>query len=285
MMRGIGVILVLISTMNYSVAQKSIATLLSAKGEAYVIRNRVKTEITVPYLFIYKDKVVVEKGDFVLLLCNSEEKALSSGDEYTFKDDIECYSTDVFDKILQESRVLSLENRSVISRSSKTLSLAVFPKSSKMIEGTDSEIKWQFNNSNTRSVSVVLYNMESEDVIYKRDSVTSNVLNLKGIDLKSGKHYYWIIKPDGDTEEYLGVVSVISETDIKSIKQFKLKTKFDFIRAYSYYADVENQFLLYDVLLEANYKYPDTELFRYLLKIHTGFDVPLYNTKNPNRKF
>ncbi|MCT4636376.1 MAG: hypothetical protein N4A72_01595 [Bacteroidales bacterium] len=284
-MRGIVIILTLIFTMNYSVAQKSIATLLSVKGEAYVVRNRVKTEITIPYLFIYKDKIVVEEGGLTLLLCNGEEKTLKSGEEHTFNDDEMCSNAGLFDRILEESKVLNLQNRSAVSRSNTIKSITVFPKSSKMVEGTDSEIEWQVNSKRIKEVSMVLYDMETEDVVFRKDNITATKVNLKGMNLKRGRHYYWIIKPGGNTKEYLGVVSVVSEIDVKKPEEFGLQSRLDFIKAYSYFAEIENQFMLHDILSEANYRYPDTDLFKYLLKLHTGFDTPLYNTKNPNRKF
>lgn len=284
-MRGIGIILALIFTFSYSVAQKSIATLLSVKGEAYVVRNRVKTEVTIPYLFIYKDKVVAKEGDLTFLLCTGEEKTLKPGDEYTFAEEEKCSNAGLFDKIVEESKVLNLQNRSAVSRSNTIKSITVFPKSSKMVEGTDSEIEWQFNSKRVKSVSMVLYDMENENVVFRKDKITATSVNLKGMNLKRGKHYYWIIKPNGDTREYLGVVSVVSEVDVKNPEEFGLQSRLDFIKAYSYFAEIENQFMLHDILSEANYRYPDTDLFKYLLTLHTGFDIPLYNTKNPNRKF
>ena len=96
------------------------------------------------------------------------------------------------------------------------------------------------------------------------DRIKSKEVSLKDVGFKPGKSYYWSLKARDVLD--IGIINVWTDEKQAELKKFTYNEKIDYLTAYNYYKEQE---LMYDarhVLKMAIGKYPESDLFVYLLE-------------------
>ena len=139
-----------------------------------------------------------------------------------------------------------------------------FPSLSGLIDGSYAEVVLNVDVNAGFQLSLEVYDQENDELVWYLDRIKSKEVSMKDVDFKPGKSYYWSLKARDVLD--IGIINVWTDEKKADLKKFSFKDKIDYLTAYNYYKDQE---LMYDarhVLKLAIGKYPESDLFEYLLE-------------------
>jgi hypothetical protein len=139
-----------------------------------------------------------------------------------------------------------------------------FPSLSGLTDGSRAEVVLNVDVNANFNLALEVFDQGTDEMVWKLDRIQSKVVSLKEVDFKPGKSYYWSLRARDVLD--IGIINVLTEEQKGELETFTLENKVDFLAAYDYYKANE---LMYDaryVLKKAIKKYPESDLFEYLLE-------------------
>ena len=250
-------------------SQNNTAAFLSFKGDGYYKRVTKKEKLSSPMFFKSGDKIELTKGNATLLISNGSEVNLRVGTEFKIPQLKKNEMLVSFDASLFQDYMVQSQSNSSITIRGDSVALNLYPISSKIILSKNNKILW-FTNSEKLNFKFVIYDANTLDEVFVKDNFSESEIELKSLGLSLGLDYTWILAIKGTNTEQLGFISILSASEILKQPKFELKTKIDYIKAYTYYEKNEFYFEAYNVIEKANFKYPKIDLFKLMMNKMNG---------------
>lgn len=268
-MKNLIVLSIFIFAAHIGISQNNAAAFLSYRGQGEYMRGNTNAQLKFPMLFNGGDKIKLTNGNAKLLIADGSEVNLAQGKEFIIPNLKKEEIIIELDASVFQDYVVPSQSNSIVSLRSASSSLIIFPISSKVIKAENAVIFFS-ESINSSEISFKLFNSNTFKVIYETDKLTGKILELDSLPLEKGIDYNWIIKLKGQNEKQLGIVSVLSDKEIAKLPKFEFNREIDYIKAYRYYEKNEFYFEAYNIIQTATRKYPDIDLFKYMLKKMRG---------------
>ncbi|GEM_PF-4171334 len=273
-MRRIGLycMLFLISLATLGQGSKDyVAMLFSLDGEGVYTRDGKSENLMVPQNFLKGDKILLSSGTATLMLFSGDEVNLKANEEYTISGstgtagESEKSSTfqSVSELIDEDHERISQRNAAYKVRGAFS-AVKAFPSISGLIDGSYAEVVLNMDVNADFQLSLEVYDQETDEQVWYLDRIKTKEVSLKDVNFKSGKSYYWSLKARDVLD--IGIINVWTDKKKSELKEFAFNEKIDYLTAYNYYKEQE---LMYDarhILKLAIQKYPESDLFEYLLE-------------------
>lgn len=273
-MRRIGLYCMLLLVSLASMGQGSkdyVAMLFSLDGEGVYTREGKSENLMVPQNFLKGDKILLSSGTATLMLFSGDEENLKANEEYTVSSstgtggESEKSSTfqSVSELIDEDHERISQRNAAYKVRGAFS-AVKAFPSLSGLIDGSYAEVVLNVDVNAGFQLSLEVYDQGTDEVVWKLDRITAKEVSLKDVDFVPGESYYWSLKARDVLD--IGIINVWTDEKKSELKKFAFNEKIDYLTAYNCYKEQE---LMYDarhVLKLAIRKYPESDLFEYLLE-------------------
>lgn len=273
-MRRIGLYCMLLLFSITTLGQGSkdyVAMLFALDGEGVYTRDGKSENLMVPQNYLKGDKILLSSGTATLMLFSGDEITLKANEEYTVSGttggagDSEKSTTlqSVSELIDEDHERISQRNAAYKVRGAFS-AVKAFPSLSGLIDGSYAEVVLNVDVDAGFQLSLEVYDQETDEIIWYLDRIKTKEVSLRDVDFKPGKSYYWSLKARDVLD--IGIINVWSDEKKSDLKEFAFNEKIDYLTAYNYYKDKE---LMYDarhVLKVAIEKYPESDLFLYLLE-------------------
>ncbi len=246
------------------VAQNNSAALLSFEGEGNYYRGRKNANLKFPMLFNSGDKIKLTKGNASLLIADGSEINLKAGREFQIPHLKKDEMLVTLDASIFQDYVVQSQSNSLITVRGDSVSLTLYPISSKVINPKNSEIFW-LTNSKKLNYNFVIDHASTLSEVYRKEGFFDLKIELKQMNLLPGVEYTWTLSVKDSKLEQFGLISVLTDEERLGLPKFKLVSKMDYIKAYQYYEKNEFYFDAYNLIEKATRKYPKTDLFKYML--------------------
>lgn len=273
-MRRIGLYCMLLLVSSITMGQSSkdyVAMMFSLDGEGVYTRDGKSETLMVPQNYLKGDKILLSSGTATLMLFSGDEVTLKANEEYTVSTtaggagDSEKSSTlqSVSELIDEDHERISQRNAAYKVRGAFS-AVKAFPSLSGLIDGSYAEVVLNVDVNAGFQLSLEVYEQETDEMVWYLDRVKTKEVSLKDVNFKPGKSYYWSLKARDVLD--IGIINVWTDEKKSELKKFAFKEKIDYLTAYNYYKEQE---LMYDaryVLKMAIQKYPESDLFEYLME-------------------
>jgi len=248
-----------------------VAMLFSLDGEGVYTRDGKSENLMVPQNFLKGDKILLSSGTATLMLFSGDEVNLKANEEYTISGstgtagESEKSSTfqSVSELIDEDHERISQRNAAYKVRGAFS-AVKAFPSISGLIDGSYAEVVLNMDVNADFQLSLEVYDQETDEQVWYLDRIKTKEVSLKDVNFKSGKSYYWSLKARDVLD--IGIINVWTDKKKSELKEFAFNEKIDYLTAYNYYKEQE---LMYDarhILKLAIQKYPESDLFEYLLE-------------------
>ncbi|NOQ28213.1 MAG: hypothetical protein GQ564_22855 [Bacteroidales bacterium] len=247
-----------------------LALLLAIKGEAYVNSKSGENRLNIPYFFENNDVITVKTGSVELLQANGEEIKLEAGKTHkiTLGKDTESLKIDEFYINLSKERYFTQsQSNSALTVRGQSVNVVLFPISSKLANIDNAFITVDFKTTEEVIVELEVFNMLNNELVYSNKNISKTEIALNEIPLQQGHDYIWMIKADEKETDQIGLITYLDKTKQETLQQFELNNKIDFLKAYQYYTNNELWFAAKHTIKLGTEKYPETDLFGYLMKV------------------
>lgn len=252
-------------------SQDFVAMLFSLDGEGQYTRDGKSEAMMVPQNYMKGDKILLSSGTATLMLFSGDEMNLKTNEEYIVsgsKDtSVESEKSSTFQSVSElideDHGRISQRNAAYKVRGAFS-AVKAFPSLSGLIDGSNAEVVLNVDVNASFQLSMEVYDQESDELVWKLDRIQAKEVSLKEVDFVPGKSYYWSLKARDVLD--IGIINVLTDEEKAQLQKFSFNQKIDYLTAYNYYKENE---LLYDarhVLKVAIRKYPDSDLFEYLLE-------------------
>ena len=259
------VILIIFCFIMQTQAQTNSAILISFSGAGDCKRGSKIIELKFPILFNSGDKIKLQRGKAEFLLANSKEVNINSGIEYIVPKIKKAEMIVELDaSVFQDFIIQSQSNSSITMLRGDSLSLSLYPISSKVTNIEKSEIIWHFDEEDA-SFDFELYDSNTLDLVFAKENFKSNKIGFNEMKLQQGNDYTWNLKIKNTKVEQLGIISILDKEDFEKIPKVDITNKLSIVKTYQYYVNNEFYFDAYNLMKQANEKFPKIGLFSFLI--------------------
>ena len=240
------------------------ALLLSFHGKGTVVQDGFTSEIELPQSYKINDTLLLSEGKASLLLASGNEVRLSAGDKYIVPAVAPKDMIAPVDPSLFGDYEIQTQSNSAFTIRGNDAKLHIYPLSSKLIDPAEAILFWKIKDAKDVSISFSVIQLSSDEKIVDVNVAEDDYLSLDNIEFEKGEEYYWLFSIENTDMEEMGAITVLDNAEINELPEFKLDKKADYLKAYNYYMKNEFYFHAYEIIVEAQDRYPEANLFSYL---------------------
>jgi hypothetical protein len=251
-------------------SQDYVAMLFSLDGEGTYTRDGKSESLMVPQNYMKGDKILLTSGTATLMLFSGDEVNLKANEEYTVSGATSGSESGKNPALQSVSELIDEDHERISQRNAAYKvrgafsAVKAFPSLSGLTDAGHAEIVLNVDVNASFNLALEVYDQASDELVWKLDKIQSKEVSLKDVDFKPGKSYYWSLRARDVLD--IGIINVLTDEQKAELKSFTYTGKIDYLAAYDYYKSIEMMYDARYVLKKAIKKYPESDLFVYLLE-------------------